>query len=325
MIEIFATPSSGLHLGAMALLGAWYNWIVPLWLVVVGVAAAWGLLAGGGALLGWVCPKVAAIARTTAKEGRSQPLFYVILALATVLLLLFSVLPYNTFGDDIKVMKDSGLTLVLIFSIIMAVWTASVSIADELEGRTALTLLSKPVGRRQFLLGKFLGVLVPVFQLFILLGAVFLAAVSFRLKYDARELMMPDPSWQECQAEMLSIVPGLVLAFFETVVMAAISVAISTRLPMLPNLLICASIYAVGHLVPLVVQSSAGKLAVVAFVGQLLATVLPVLDYFNIQAAVATGRDVPLSYLGVAALYCALYSAVAMLVALIMFEDRDLA
>ena len=38
---------------------------------------------------------------------------------------------------------------------------------------------------------------------------------------------------------MIGIVPGLVLAFMETVVLTAISVAISTRLPMLPNLVIC--------------------------------------------------------------------------------------
>ena len=64
---------------------------------------------------------------------------------------------------------------------------------------------------------------------------------------------------------------------------------------------------------------------IVAFVAKLFVTLLPVLDHFNIQAAVATGRQVPLAYLGWAALYCLLYSTVAMLVALLLFEDRDLA
>jgi hypothetical protein len=53
--------------------------------------------------------------------------------------------------------------------------------------------------------------------------------------------------------------------------------------------------------------------------------VLPVLDHFNVQAAVAGGVRIPLDYLAWAALYCVLYSAVAMLLALILFEDRDLA
>ena len=92
---------------------------------------------------------------------------------------------------------------------------------------------------------------------------------------------------------MIGTVPGLVLAFMETVVLTAISVAISTRLPMLPNLVICGSIYVLGHLGPLIVQSSVGQNEFVAFFGQLIALILPVLDHFNIQAAVAGGVPVP--------------------------------
>ena len=90
-------------------------------------------------------------------------------------------------------------------------------------------------------------------------------------------------------------------------------------------LVICGAIYALGHLGPLIVQSSIGQNEFVAFFGQLIALILPVLDHFNIQAAVAGGVKVPIDYLLGAALYCVLYSAVAMLLALILFEDRDLA
>ena len=59
--------------------------------------------------------------------------------------------------------------------------------------------------------------------------------------------------------------------------------------------------------------------------GIFISAVLPVLEAFNIQAAVAGGREVPFSYMGWALVYCCLYSLVAMLLALILFEDRDLA
>jgi len=65
--------------------------------------------------------------------------------------------------------------------------------------------------------------------------------------------------------------------------------------------------------------------APVIFLAQMLATVLPVLDHFNIQANIAAGKQVPIDYVGWAFVYCALYSAVAMLIALTAFEDRDLA
>ena len=59
--------------------------------------------------------------------------------------------------------------------------------------------------------------------------------------------------------------------------------------------------------------------------GQLIAAVFPVLDHFDIDASVTTGFPVPIIYLLAALGYCLLYSTVAMLLALVLFEDRDLA
>ena len=119
--------------------------------------------------------------------------------------------------------------------------------------------------------------------------------------------------------------PSLGLGVLQTILMAAVSLAVSTRLGMVPNLIICFTVYALGHLVPLIVQSSVGKFAIVRFVGKLIATLLPVLDHFTIEAAGVGGMPVPRVYLGWAALYAALYSTLAILVALVLFQDRDLA
>lgn len=300
-------------------------WVTPIVWALLGAAAALAALWLAILVLRKAAPKVAAIMTTTAKEGAAQPLFFVILGIGAFLLVLFPFIPYNTFGEDIKVLKDSGLTLVMILAIILALWTASLSIADEIEGRTALTLLSKPIGRRQFILGKFLGILVPVALLFVILGVLFLGTVSYKVVYDAREHSQNAPTIENCRIAMFQIVPGMVLSFLETVVLAAISVAISTRLPILANLIISCSIYVVGHLVPLLAQTSEGKFEIVKFFGQFIAVVLPVLDNFNVQAAVATGRPVPLAYLGWALVYCVLYSTFALVAALFLFEDRDLA
>src|SRR5262249_12323476 len=54
-------------------------------------------------------PKVAAIAEATTKEGTSQPIFYVALAVGAFFLVAFIFIPYNTFGEDVKMLKDSGL------------------------------------------------------------------------------------------------------------------------------------------------------------------------------------------------------------------------
>lgn len=300
-------------------------WMRPLWVVGVGFVVALAVLYALLTLLAWTAPKVYAIAMTTRKEAMSQPLFYVILIIGVLALLIFPFLPYNTFGEDVKMVKSEGLTLIKILAVILAVWTASVSIADEIEGRTALTVLSKPVGRRQLILGKFIGIIIPVALVFICLGAFFLATVSYKIKYDARESAKPDPTVEECMDEMFQVSPGLALGFMEAAMLASVSVAISTRLPMMPNMIICFSIYVLGHLVPLLVNSAVGNNDFVRFAGDFSAAVLPVLDHFNMETAISTGQVIFLEYLGWAGLYSLIYCAVAMLLALLLFEDRDLA
>jgi ABC-type transport system involved in multi-copper enzyme maturation permease subunit len=272
-----------------------------------------------------LAPRLSAIALATYKSEIAQPLFMIIMILGVVLTVLFIWIPYNTFGEDIKMLKDSGLTLIMVLGIIQAVWAASTSIADEIEGRTALTVLSKPIGRRSFIIGKFLGIVWTVAVLFVVLGLLLLIVVAYKPVYDAKEASTQDITWQHCHLEMVYTVPGLVLSFMETVVLAALSVAISTRLPLLANFVICFTIYLLGHLIPLIVQSSVGQLVFVQFFGQLIGTILPVLDHFNVQAAVAGGALVPLDYLLWTFVYCLIFSTIAMLLALILFEDRDLA
>jgi hypothetical protein len=68
-----------------------------------------------------------------------------------------------------------------------------------------------------------------------------------------------------------------------------------------------------------------GQNEFVQFIAGVQAAVFPVLDHFNISASISTGHKVPWEYIRWAGLYCLLYSTVAILVALLLFEDRDLA
>ena len=272
-------------------------------------------------------PRMFAVALSTFKSEVAQPLFVLILGGGVFALIAFIWIPYNTFGEDIKMLKDTGLTLILVLSIVLALWSASTSVADEIEGRTALTVLSKPLNRRSFVIGKYTGIVWTLLLVYLIFSVVFMAAVAYKPIYDAKEASLSTPEWQTCYLEMIRLVPGLVLAFMEALVFTALSVAISTRLPLLANMTICLVIYALGHLTPLVVESSVegAGFGIVRFFAQLIATIFPNLELFNIQAAISAGVDVPFVYLGWAFSYCAVYSIIAMLLALIMFEDRDLA
>jgi ABC-type transport system involved in multi-copper enzyme maturation permease subunit len=271
-------------------------------------------------------PRVIAIAATTMKEAIYQPLYIILIVCLIVFIYLQIFIPQNTFGEDIKPFKENTLTLIMVAGSFIAIWTASHSIADEIEGRTALTVLSKPVGRIEFILGKYLGVLFPVVLLFLLCGGFFTAMIPFKVVYDAGESSKQVLSWQEGFQEMRLILPALGLSFMQTMILAAISVAISTRLPMLANLLITISIYLVGNLLPLLVQSKkvADPYEIIQNLARFFATIFPVFEHFGLHTAITAGKEIPWDYMGWLMIYTLTYCTLALLVSLVLFEDRDL-
>jgi ABC-type transport system involved in multi-copper enzyme maturation permease subunit len=270
------------------------------------------------------------IALATAKEAIRQPAFFVMAAFAGGLLLVTIWVSYFTFGEDIKMYKDTGLTTISFFCMLLALLTASSTVADEIEGKTAITLLSKPINRRQFIIGKFLGIELGVLTLYVLLGILFAGGVFYKYEYDLREaqgsLAESAKQWEQVR----QVLPGLVLGFLEVTVLTSISVAISTRLPMLANLVVCILIFFLGHLSPVLVEAATSPNSqvneLVGFMARLFGFVLPSLEFFNAGPSISTGAVIPwFGYVLPALGYCVLYSGAALLFAFLLFEDRDLA
>ena len=151
--------------------------------------------------------------------------------------------------------------------------------------------------------------------------------IAYKPIYDGVESSKGLIDWDVCFLESIQIIPALMLAFLEVVVFIAISVAISTRVGILANFIICFAIYILGHLTPLIVQSPdvVEAFETVVVFANVIAIVFPVLNHFDVQAAINSNTPVPMLYMGWALIYCALYSSIALLIALVLFEDRDLA
>src|SRR5437588_400055 len=104
------------------------------------------------------------------RESLRQPMFWLLFGIALFLMWLVPLMPYFTLGEDIKMVKELGYDVIMLFAVVFAVIAASASISEEIEGRTAVTLMSKPVSRRDFLLGKFLGFFLGALVMILLLG-----------------------------------------------------------------------------------------------------------------------------------------------------------
>jgi ABC-type transport system involved in multi-copper enzyme maturation permease subunit len=301
------------------------TWIQGLKYIDLGAVAVFLLFGCAVLLIRHALPKVGAVAWVTAKESLFQPLFVILVLVGIFALFVFLLIPYNTLGEDIKLVITQGLIVVTLFSVFLAVWSASSTIADELEGKTALMALAKPISRTKFIIGKYAGVMITVTLLFLILGAFFLNTVSYKVVYDARESSKDIPTAIECAEAVYAILPQMVLAYLETAILAAIAITISTRLPLLPNLALTLLVYLLGNIVPVIVQASADQMPMVVFAANIISVVLPCLEHFNMETAVAMGVTVPWGYVAWALLYAGLYCGAMLIVSLLLFEDRDLA
>jgi hypothetical protein len=308
-----------------------------------------------------VWPKGGAIALAAFRESVRQPMYWLLLIGALFLMAVSPFIPYFTFGEDHLMVKELGYDTIMLAALAFGTLAASMFVSEEIEGRTAITVMSKPVSRRQFLLGKFVGILLASLLMFGLLGLFFEGSLVFKrwldhldqtdplpppawvnswltamhLPRDPREFMRGVLFWAD---HTLDTLPGLVLSFCQVMVLVAIAVSLATRMPMVVNLSIILVVYFLSHLTPVLL--SIGQKAqrdapgstvaqLLTFAAQLFDTLLPGLDFFKIGPSLISDAPPPTGpfwvYILSVAGYGLLYTLIVLLFGLILFEDRDLA
>ena len=98
------------------------------------------------------------IAKNSFMELLRQPIFLILMSTSSVFIVFLSITPYFGLGEDLKLVKTGTMAVLLLSGLFAAVLATTSSLTDELKGGTALAVLSKPVGRVSFLLGKLIGV-----------------------------------------------------------------------------------------------------------------------------------------------------------------------
>lgn len=120
------------------------------------------------------------IARNAFLEAIRQPVF-IVLVLGGLLAMVCNVnLAAFTMGEDEKLLVDLGLSTLLIVGLLLAAFTASSVLSREIENKTVLTVVSKPVTRAAVIVGKFLGVAAALSVGFYILTLAFLMAVRHK-------------------------------------------------------------------------------------------------------------------------------------------------
>jgi ABC-type transport system involved in multi-copper enzyme maturation permease subunit len=239
----------------------------------------------------------ATIAANAFMELVRQPIFLLLMTVSAVFEIFLATPYYFAFGDEPKLVKNSTLAVMLLAGLFGAVLSASASLARELRSGTALAVLSKPVGRAQFLLAKYAGLVVALTLLtYVNLIGVLLAS---RMAFDAygstdlfavgvftlalvlayalggfsnfflRRPFVSDAVF--CLVLMVTIafvvicfynqhgqpqtfakdvdwrlIPAAILILFALWILAALALACSTRLDMIPTLAVCSALFLLG-------------------------------------------------------------------------------
>lgn len=302
--------------------------------------------------------KVWVIATATYREAIRQPVFLILTGVFGLLIASCPAFALFTFGQDNKMIVDLSLGSLLICGLFVTLFTASTALADEIENKTVLSVLSKPVRREAFLLGKFVGILLAVGLALILLTAVMLVMLRLQrpdltaafawvsvvaivaacvwfavgaLSYGVPPLRMLAIAAGVCGGAAMLILTwvgggswewrmlgGLVQTFFHLSVIAAISLAVSTRLGLVPNMLISLTVFFLGHASNFLFGGRP------EFHLRVLYALVPNFENFNYTDALAAGRTLDAAAIGWSGLYALVYSLFSILLAMSLFSNREI-
>jgi ABC-type transport system involved in multi-copper enzyme maturation permease subunit len=247
------------------------------------------------------------IARNTFKEAVRDRVLYLLLFFAAVSILFARVLAVLTVGDRVKIIKDVGLASISLFGALMAILIGTGLVYKEIEKRTITTLLSKPLRRHEFLLGKFLGL---VLTLAVLLAAMSLIFLLLVLVHTGR-----------VEGKLLLAVLDI---FFELVLITAVAILFSSFSTPILSSLFALAFYLIGHfswsLETLIKKVPPGATRAVLRAAYAF---LPDLENFNIKTEVVHGLPIAGAHLLYSAAYGLLYTAFVLGLAILIFRRRD--
>lgn len=250
---------------------------------------------------------IRAIAVNTFKEAIRNKILYSLIFFAFVMMALSLVLDQVTIGQRNKIIKDLGLGSINIFGTIIAIVVGINLVYKELEKRTIYPLLAKPVGRSQFLIGKYVGIILTL-----AVETLLMASFLFFLVW----------IYEGIFDTYLPI--AIFMIFIEISITAALAVFFSSfSTPFLSGMFAFAA-YLIGHLTTDLKQlgSLSGNI-VLEKLTLFLYYVLPNLESLNIKEEAVYHLPIESSQLLLSSLYGLLYICIMISLSAICFDRRD--
>ncbi|MBU8870269.1 MAG: ABC transporter permease [Gemmatimonadales bacterium] len=251
---------------------------------------------------------ISALAMSTFLETVRDRIFYLVGVFGFLMLSSTAILSPLTIGAQGKIMVDVGLAGMAIIGLLVVIFVGSGMVRKELDKGTILTILAKPVGRREYLVGKFLGLNLTLLTMLAIMGMIFLfmtflAPGTFSLHF----------------------VKAFYLTFLELTLINAAVVFFSTSVSPILAAVFSLGVFLVGHMSESI--RDFGQMQGDGFQQKMADVVyymIPNLEVFNVRGAVVHGDPVTWQHLSMATVYGLGWTLLLLLLAGSIFSRKEL-
>jgi len=281
------------------------------------------------------------LAAATYGDITRRPLYYILLFTFAFGIFGSQFLTLFSFYQEVNMVREMGMATITFWGFIVLVVTSGLVVTQELEDRTAVTLLSKPLTRSEFLLGKFAGLVLSLVPgMIVLSGVLFLTLwmmAAPRLPIHDRDLVLgvqagSSPfatvwrvTWEQFVVKQSGVVlEGAFLSFLQTSILAAVAVSFSAFFPTVVSVAATTLVFILGNVSSYMLASvESMNVGVLSSLGRAASYLVPNLGYFNLQMYFSEGKIISVRYLGLSFAYTALYVIAVFLVSCSLFQKRE--
>ena len=254
--------------------------------------------------------RVASIARNTFREAVRDRVLYNLVLFVLLLTGAAIFIGELSGGQERKIIVDLGLSAMLLFGVFIAIFVGVGLVYKEIERRTVYAIFAKPVGRGEFLVGKYLGLCLTLLVNVLVMGA----GVSLALLYVSR-------GWDPLA---LRIWPAIMLIYVELMILTGVALLFSCFSSPAVSALLTFFVFVIGHFSSDLksLANSMGS-STARWLFRSLYYVLPNLANLSFVTPAAHGQIPTAADGGLATLYAVVYIAVILAAATLIFSRRN--
>jgi ABC-type transport system involved in multi-copper enzyme maturation permease subunit len=254
--------------------------------------------------------RISAIARNAFREAVRDRVLYNLVLFVLMLTVASIFIGELSGGQERKVIVDLGLSAMLLFGVFIAIFVGVGLVYKEIERRTIYAVFSKPVGRGEFLVGKYLGLCLTLLVNVLVMGV----GVSLALLYVSK-------GWDPL---IPAIWPAVLLIYMELMLLTAVALLFSSFSSPALSALLTFLVFIIGHF-SADLKSLAGSLGSTGarwlFSG--LYYLLPNLANYSFITPAAHGHAPSATYVFATSLYALVYIGVILAAATLVFSRRN--